>query len=181
MLAWFATQERLSTNFQHVRPGDVIGWNFDPRPNVVPNIEHVSVAVATPEGSFLRHIGGNTSAPGSGGSEDNGGGVFEKVYPASVFVAAGRPAFSQAEALTAPGHLPREQLGPGDRGHDVRLWQRELNDWIDDHHIDHRKLEVDGEFGPKTEGTTKLYQERHGLAVDGEVHIHLIRQLEKNV
>lgn len=48
-------------------------------------------------------------------------------------------------------------------GHRVMLWQRALNHWIPN------LLKVDGAFGPISDQYTRMFQELHGLTVDGKV------------
>lgn len=167
---------QLVPDFSDLRPGDIIGWNFDARSNQLPNIEHVSAAVARPSGSSIEHIGGNTSASTGSGSQDNGGMVARKSYPASFFVAAWRPDFADASKSNSHRHGTwRKELKPGDKGSDVRLLQKELNE------IDNAHLDVDGEFGPLTEKAVKKFQTEKGWNVDGTVDLKLIKHLEERI
>lgn len=82
----------------------------------------------------------------------------------------------------AGGHLPAGQVPPppappitsggaragdgilekGDSGEAVKTLQRVLNAWYPD-----RKIGVDGDFGPATEGLVKYFQGKAGLVADG--------------
>ncbi|SDX65613.1 N-acetylmuramoyl-L-alanine amidase [Salimicrobium album] len=58
---------------------------------------------------------------------------------------------------------PRPVLGQGDKGNDVKLYQKKLLEagyTMDGHG-------ADGSFGPSTVETTEKFQKKHGLTVDG--------------
>jgi len=67
--------------------GDVVFFSFDGR-----GIEHVGW-VLNPLSGSLATIEGNTSS-GDGGSQANGGGVFQRVRPARYVVGYGRPPYT---------------------------------------------------------------------------------------
>jgi hypothetical protein len=77
------------------RPGDLAFIDFPGDHKV--RIQHVAVVVAV-EGNQIRTIEGNTSS-GQGGSQDNGGGVFQRTRPRNIVVGYGHPAF-EAEPVT---------------------------------------------------------------------------------
>lgn len=163
------------TSFDDLKPGDVIGWNFDADPNTIPNIHHVSMATEKPAGGFVRHVGFNTSPSAGAGSQTNGEGCWEKAYPSSFFCVAGRPVYDDAVKVK-PGKLhARFEFGIGDKGSDVRLWQHVLNI------VDKAGLKVDGRFGPATVRATVTWQEHHGWKPDGTVYPATIHQLEKAI
>jgi hypothetical protein len=143
-------------------PGDVLFWDF---PDKEQGIEHVSICVSPPAGGLIGDIGGNTSS-GPGGSEDNGGGVFERHDAgrnAGWVVGYGRPAYDGAPAVAPPPAAapappaPRPMVRVGSRGADVTYLQGKLH------------IAADGDFGPQTDRAVRLFQQQHGLGVDGIV------------
>lgn len=166
----------LIWDFDKLELGDIIGWNFDADPNTIPNIHHVSMASAKPSGGQIKHIGFNTSPPQGGGTEWNGEGCWEKFYPASYFCCALRPHYS--DASTGDGGKPKNVrfiLERGDRGSDVRLWQRMLNI------VDKAKIDVDGRFGAETVKATVRWQKAHDREPDGSVSLKTMRSLEQAI
>jgi hypothetical protein len=179
MADWFADQKRGFTDDRRAQRGDVVFFNF---PDSLDRIQHVGIVLANENGQ-LRTIEGNTS-PSDAGSQDNGGGVFKRTRPYSFAVYYGRPAYGE--------RLPRFDLpknrtwfGPGDKGADVRNWQRHLNGWMR-HLREHRKdlafdfgkVDVDGHFGRNTLKATQQFQHDVGLDVDGRVGKHTIAKME---
>lgn len=160
LLMSFEKDGRLTTEFDEIEPGDVLGWNFSSSKSL-PNIEHVSVAVAKPAAGSVMHIGGNTSATPGSGSQDNGGMVAKKPYPSSYFVAAARPAYADGSEVRTKGTLPRTSIEKGDRGHDVRLVQHVLKKAV------RPALRADGIFGPLTQEATKEWQRSVGRSPTG--------------
>lgn len=168
---------QLVWDFDKLRPGDVVGWNFDAESNTIPNIHHVSMATEIASGGYVKHVGFNTAPPASGGSEWNGEGCWEKSYPSSFFCVAWRPEYGHAKKTDTGKDKGKVRfiLTFGDRGTDVRLWQRLLNI------VDKAQLPVDGIFGRKTERATKAWQAAHHRIPDGSVRLEAIRELEKKV
>lgn len=74
------------------RPGDLAFFDF---PDSVHRIQHVGIVVSA-TGSTVTCVEGNTSSS-SGGSQSNGGGVFERTRSRSVVVGFGRPSYGVAE------------------------------------------------------------------------------------
>ncbi|MCA1824452.1 MAG: peptidoglycan-binding protein [Frankia sp.] len=114
---------------------------------------------------------GNTS-PGNAGSQRNGGGVYERVRPASViraFVAysrllahpaVGKPATSAPPRKPVrhnPFPAPSSTLRPGARGDVVRWVQWAVG------------VPVDGVWGAQTTSAVKYFQHQHRLVDDGVV------------
>lgn len=166
---------RKVTRFDELRPGDVVGWNFDADPNTIPNIHHVSMVSERPANGYVRHVGFNTSPPSGGGSEWNGEGCWEKPYPSSFFCVAGRPLYGDGQKPRDGKPHVRMEFGIGDKGSDVRLWQHLLNV------VDKAGLKVDGEFGAKTVRATVEWQRAHQVKPDGTVYLGTIRTLERKV
>jgi hypothetical protein len=153
------------------KPGDIVYFDF---PDSLPRIQHVGfVEKVNGDGSIVA-IEGNTSA-GASGSQDNGGGVFRRTRPRSLIVGFGRPPYKQGGKVDHPeGRLGRrDYLERGDRGADVRMWQRQLNAVME------ADLDVDGEFGAKTLAATKAFQKEHGLEVDGQAGPKSLAKMEK--
>jgi peptidoglycan hydrolase-like protein with peptidoglycan-binding domain len=153
------------------KPGDVVYFDF---PDSLPRIQHVGfVEKVNGDGSIVA-IEGNTSG-GDSGSQDNGGGVFRRVRARSLIVGFGRPPYKQGGKVDHPetGFSRRDFLELGDKGADVRMWQRHLNAVMDE------DLDVDGEFGPKTHTATKAFQKEFGLEVDGQAGPKTLAKMEK--
>lgn len=175
LLMSYEHEGRLTTKFDEIEPGDLIGWNFSGSKSL-PNIEHVSVAVAKPSSGAVMHIGGNTSATPGSGSQDNGGMVAKKAYPSSYFVAAARPEYADGSDVHTKSKLPRTTLEKGDRGHDVRLAQHALAKTTKP------PLQRDGIFGPLTEDAVKAWQRSVGKTPTGTITedalVMLVKALE---
>jgi peptidoglycan hydrolase-like protein with peptidoglycan-binding domain len=140
----------------------------------LPRIQHVGfVEKVNGDGSIVA-IEGNTSG-GDSGSQDNGGGVFRRVRARSLIVGFGRPPYKDGGKVDHPetGFSRRDFLELGDKGADVRMWQRHLNAVMD------TDLDVDGEFGPKTQTATKAFQKEFGLEVDGQAGPKTLAKMEK--
>lgn len=98
-------------------------WTHTPQPGAIPfmdfpdrffGIQHVGVVKELVDGNYNKHYEGNTSS-GQRGSQDNGGGFYEKVRHRSVIVGYGLPPF-EAEPVTVGPHavvLPDEELELG--------------------------------------------------------------------
>ncbi len=153
------------------KPGDVVYFDF---PDSLARIQHVGfVEKVNGDGSIVA-IEGNTSA-GASGSQDNGGGVFRRTRTRSLIVGFGRPPYKKGGRVDKPevGLARRDFLELGDRGADVRMWQRQLNAVME------ADLDVDGEFGPQTVAATKSFQREHGLEVDGQAGPKTLAKMEK--
>lgn len=81
---------------EDIEPGDIVFFDF---PDAKDRVQHVGIATESVRRRWLRLgkryvtcVEGNTSA-GRAGSQDNGGGVFERTRPLSHAVGAGRPVF----------------------------------------------------------------------------------------
>lgn len=165
----------LVTKFANLEVGDIVGWNFDPAANTIPNIHHVSMVSKPPTAESVTHIGFNTSPPASGGSESNGEGCWEKVYPRSFFCCAWRPHYDGGSNGDNGTPRARFTLEVGDKGADVRLWQRMLNV------VDKAGLSVDGRFDADTVTATRRWQRAHDRDPDGSVSLKTLRTLEKQI
>lgn len=172
---WFADQKRGFSNDSKAKPGDLVFFNF---PDSLDRIQHVGFVVEN-TGTGLITIEGNTSA-GSSGSQDNGGGVFQRTRGYGEAVYFGRPAY--VEELPE-WDLPTKKtwFGRGDSGADVRNWQRDLNGWVrdlKDKDFDF-KLEVDGKFEARTVKATLTFQKFYGLDADARVGRHTLAKMER--
>lgn len=78
-------------------PGDLAFFDF---PDSVHRIQHVGLVIAA-SGSSVTCIEGNTSA-GAGGSQSNGGGVYERTRPRSLVAGFGRPNYTSEEDDMTP-------------------------------------------------------------------------------
>jgi peptidoglycan hydrolase-like protein with peptidoglycan-binding domain len=90
-------------------------------------------------------------------------------------VGFGRPPYKKGGEVDHPeaGFSRRDYLDLGDKGADVRMWQRHLNAVMD---VD---LDVDGEFGPNTQAATKAFQKKFRLEVDGQAGPKTLARMEK--
>jgi hypothetical protein len=175
----WAERNQLVADFNDLQPGDQIFYNFSSsEPNIRSTIEHTGIVLKKPQGGVVTAIEGNTSSTDAG-SQSNGGGVFVRQRAASLFVCGGRPKWSDAAKAKGGAARPKSEIGMGDKGHDVRLWQKALNEWSQEKGKGKINLEVDGEFGESTRRATKIYQEAHGFNPDGTVDLKLIRKIEK--
>lgn len=88
-----------------IEPGDIVFFDF---PDAKDRVQHVGIATEPVRRSILR-LGrrvvvcaeGNTSS-GNRGSQDNGGGFFERTRPLAHAVGAGRPYFTDPEDDMTP-------------------------------------------------------------------------------
>jgi uncharacterized Zn-binding protein involved in type VI secretion len=85
----------------HAEPGDIVFFDFPGEQKY----DHTGIVVKD-HGSYLTTIEGNTSPPGSSGSQSNGGGVYLKTRPKdSTIIGFGRPRFHKPH--TEPGSFIR--------------------------------------------------------------------------
>ena len=158
----------LEVPVREVRAGDIVLFKFGSR------ISHVGICVedGVKPGDLVVTIEGNT-APTVKGSQDNGGGVFQRVRPLSSIACVLRPPFAACAAAPAPipeADVPalvklaegiRESkklvLRKGAKGPAVVFLQTKLG------------IKADGDFGPVTFKAVKAWQRSHGLVADGVV------------
>jgi hypothetical protein len=119
--------------------GDIVGIQVD----TDEDSDHVGLVLDVLSDGSIRTVEGNTSGVG-------GDGVFVKVRPRSVCLGF----------LRVPGEVS-DGLGRGDHGNEVRDLQKQLVD------LGNKKLEVDGEFGEKTERVVKGFQMKNRLEQTG--------------
>lgn len=151
------------------RPGDLICFNWEG--GTVP--DHIGTLIGWDGPGTLHTIEGNTSS-GNAGSQDNGGGVFERLRPRGLVVGVLRPPYAAPplprppvarRSSTAPAPLLRRDLhltNPWQRGGDVSTLQALLR-------RAGARVAIDGVFGPATDRAVRAYQGAHHLAVDGDV------------
>ena len=129
-----------------VRPGDVvfIDWSGT---RVIENIDHVGLVEAVHSDGSVTTLEGNTSDR-----------FLRRRRTGSCVVGYGRPSYDDAAALPAGDGMLRR----GSTGTRVRTLQENLNRVIG------AGLDVDGDFGPRTEAALRTFQERLHVDVDGE-------------
>ena len=166
--SYFKTMGRWSTKPQK---GDQIFFK-----NGSGTICHTGIVYAV-DNNYVYTIEGNTS--GASGVIANGGGVCKKKYLKSYTRIAGygRPNYDISGSTPKPTPKPEPKpkakaytgtfpsvppnLKKGSKGQQVKNLQKYLN-WFGSY-----GLEVDGDFGTKTQKAVKDFQKRTGLAVDG--------------
>jgi hypothetical protein len=100
------------------QPGDQVDYDIgDGHTGIVINID--------PQARTVTAIEGNTS-PGDTGSQNNGGGVYQRVRDWSVVIGAGRPNFDQEDLVAASDVIAEVQVSPSaiyqlERGGGVRV------------------------------------------------------------
>lgn len=129
-------------------------------------ISHIGIVERVMPNGDVICIEGNTSS-GNVGSQRNGGGVYRRVRPRSVFVGFGRPRYEKADALDD------KMLALGDKGPAVRTWQRQLN------FIAGARLRDDGEFKKMTHNATVRFQRKNGLTPDGTAGPKTLRVMKR--
>lgn len=78
----------------------------------------------------------------------------------SNIVGIARPAYDDAAPVTTVGVKDKPVLKIGSKGEWVKLAQARL-------FVNGYKIEVDGDFGPKTKEAVMKFQESYGLTKDG--------------
>ena len=180
---WFKSQGTGFTDDTKARRGDVVFFDF---PDSVRRIQHVGIVLGN-DGGRLTTIEANTSSAQSG-SQDDGGGVFQRTrgYPEAVYF--GRPPYQDSSPELPRFDYPKSKtwFGFGDTGADVKTWQLDLNRWmryLRNHskklQFDFGALKPDGVFGPDTTRATKTFQSFYKLDVDGRVGAHTIRRMDR--
>lgn len=154
-------------------PGDETYWAFSYQAQQAGLAEHVERLISPVHAGIVHDIGGNTSS-GTGGSQDNGGGVFERMRPADATllgflryslvlkhqVSTQRVKRNPFLPALRAAHLP---IMLGDAGDAVRGVQWAVG------------VPVDGAFGPLTDHGVRHFQRYHqdrshrALKQDGEV------------
>lgn len=114
------------------------------------------------DAEWVDTIEGNTS--GASGVIANGGGVCKKRYRRNdpAIAGYGYPKYSDESVTTNTtptkvSDTKMRQIKKGSTGKAVKLWQVIVG------------VEVDGEFGPKTDVATRAFQSKRKLEVDGVV------------
>ena len=152
-VAWFRSNGRWSST---PKPGDLVYYGEG-------GGTHVElVAAVTP--TSIRTIGGNTSGS-LGGNYFNGNGVYEKDVSrtSSRVFGYGRPAYASGGGGEATGTFAAAGVTPMTSVRSIRQQQEAVNA------LGYTpKLDVDGEWGPKTEAGVKWLQKKVGADVDGE-------------
>jgi hypothetical protein len=131
--------------------GDIVGIQVD----TDEDSDHVGLVLEVLSDGSIRTVEGNTSGVG-------GDGVFVKVRPRSVCLGF----------LRVPGEVANG-IGRGDHGNEVRDLQKQLVE------LGHKKLEVDGDFGEKTEKAVEQFQKKRDLEETGVASSKTIAAIEK--
>lgn len=134
--------------------GDIVCFQLPP---VDPTLDHIGFVVEVLSDGSIRTLEGNT--PGDARELD---GVFVKVRPREVC----------HTFIRIPGEVA-DGIGRGDHGNEVRDIQKQLVE------LGNKKLEVDGEFGEKTEKVVESFQRKHRLPETGVVSPKTLTAIEK--
>ncbi len=149
-VAWFKSNGRWSST---PKPGDLVYFGDG-------GGTHVELVAAVGP-TTITTIGGNTSGS-LGGNYFNGNGVYEKAVSrkSSAIFGYGRPAYpTGGGGVTAPG----ARVEPMTTVRTIKQQQEAVNA------LGYTpKLDVDGEWGPKTEAGVKWLQKKIGTDADGE-------------
>lgn len=177
---WFRQQGSGFADDSDAKPGDVVFFNF---PDSVDRIQHVGFVVANENGK-LTTVEGNTSS-GVAGSQDDGGTVAVRTRGYAEAVYYGRPKYNGKPKKPEFKVPVKAWFGKGDKGADVKTWQKDLNKWVRDLNEQHPQradflfeLKPDGVFGPRTVKATKTFQGFYGLDADGRVGMHTLQRME---
>lgn len=138
--------------FHSPQPGDLALFHFG-KPLVI----HIGI-VESVNGSRFSSIEGNTSVS----SNDNGGAVMRRSRNTGQVRGFYRPLSSQGAIDSRLFVRNLKLTNPYMRGDDVRRWQQQAVYWG-------MALDVDGVYGPESEGICKILQDKWGLEVDGIV------------
>lgn len=137
----------------HSQPkrGDLALFHFGKREAI-----HIGIVESVSTGGKFTAIEGNTSAA----SNDNGGSVMRRSRNVSQCRGFYRPQMvSQKTGADAYYRLIR-LTAPLMKGNDIAEWQKQVN-WFK------YELEVDGIYGPKSQGACKDFQRTRKLTIDG--------------
>lgn len=152
-----------------VKAGDLVEFHMG---GSLRPVNHIGIVERRLPDGRLVCIEGNTGGRGPGG-ERNGGMVARKIRDRRHVVNFVRPNFTGADVVQTPGPpgFPGTIIRAGATGRAVRQIQARLNTLAKGRHavLGGEPLDVDGEFGPKTDRVVKAFQQRHQLTVDGEV------------
>ena len=154
-VAWFRSRKRFGAK---PKVGDFVYYG----PGGKTHVELVAAVGAT----TITTIGGNTGGS-IGGTYFNGDGVYEKTVARSspAIHGFGRPSYGAVGGPARPAPPTRRKSGPPLTSiHSVRKQQQAVNG------LGYSpKLEVDGEWGPKTEAGVKWLQRKVGASpIDAE-------------
>jgi hypothetical protein len=154
-VAWFKQKGRYSQT-PHV--GDLVYYGAD-------GGTHVEL-VAGVGPDTIQTIGGNTSGSVDGKTFFNGDGVYQKTVKRSSRIHGyGHPEYSSGAAKPGPAQPSGAgtKVKPMTKIRSIRQQQEAVNA------LGHTpKLDVDGEWGPKTEAGVKWLQKKVGAGADGE-------------
>ena len=157
LLDWCIRNGLIVTDPQ---PGDLVFMKFGSTSRPTNHIGLCTDAEPWAKQKKVRTNEGNTSVT----SNDNGGCVMERVRSKSQIVAFARPKYTDAnntkQPTTTVNVVNKPVLKIGDKGDWVKIAQARLV-------INGYKIEVDGDFGPKTKEAVIKFQTSYGLKRDG--------------
>lgn len=143
LLEWFEQRGQLVKTPQ---AGDIVFFKYKTNNR---RTNHVGIVVSV-SSNVINTIEGNTSTT----SQDNGGCVMQRNRYSNI-VAYARPKYNINTTIDE-----KPTLKQGDKGDWVIIAQGKLV-------VEGYKIEVDGDFGPKTKAAVIDYQKKHGLTADG--------------
>lgn len=147
--------------------GDLAFFNWE-GPNSIAAIDHIGLVIGTTDKGEVITLEGNTTSNGKTGFYKryrSRGSIVGFAHPSYVKAGSVKPAPPKGDAKAPKFPLAANKWFGTDGttvNANIKKIQAQLNKFGAD-------LEVDGEWGPKTDAAVKQYQEMAGVVVDGMV------------
>jgi hypothetical protein len=169
---WYRSRKRTSRT---ARVGALVFFNFF---DSLDRIQHIGFVVQVGNG-WIETIEGNTSSTAAG-SQDNGGGVYKRRRVTdSQIVGYAYPFYLKAPEKVELDFPIRAWFGKGDKGADVKNWQRDLNGYFKAKGYEKPLEPITNVFDDRVVKYTKQFQHEQGLDVDGRVGKHTLEKMER--
>lgn len=152
LMQWFISRKQM---VERPMKGDIIFFKFGKTNRMANHVGIVEEASQWP--ANVTTIEGNTSVT----SDDNGGNVMRRTRSKANIVGIARPEY-EGVIFNTIGVKNKPTLKIGSKGEWVKLAQARL-------FVNGYKIEVDGDFGPKTKEAVIKFQESYGLTKDGVI------------
>ncbi|MET9120017.1 CHAP domain-containing protein [Streptomyces sp. NPDC004528] len=170
-VVWFKNHGRWHSRYEAAQAGDIVFYDWD-GDGVA---DHVGIVRAySAPGKAVLTVEGNTSS-GTGGSQSNGDGVYERTRSRGTILGFGRPAFATKPgkpAPPAPNKPPVKHytpppfpkgLAPNHSKPSARALQRALKaaGWLP------RTVPEADAYGPQTQKAVAAFNAKHGFRTAG--------------